>query len=220
MWAPVFNLTRMLEVVKYAILFAMAYVIVGLGNPGGEYEKTRHNAGRMAVELIAKKNGFDDFVLRKAAKALVSDGSLDGEKTQLVLPEVFMNTSGKVLPSFVKSVKAAQKLVVIRDDLDLPLGVIKMTFGRGSGGHKGVESIMRTIKTKEFAQIKIGISGATPKGKTKKPAGEEKVIKHVIGKFSPKEEPVLKKSLGKAAEAARLYVAEGSEKAMLFANTH
>jgi PTH1 family peptidyl-tRNA hydrolase len=206
--------------VKAGILKVMAYVIVGLGNPGGEYEKTRHNAGRMAIEMIAKKNDFDGFELRKAAKSFVSEGNIDGEKVQLVLPEVYMNTSGKVMPSFVKSVKAAQKLLVIRDDLDLPLGVIKMTFGRGSGGHKGVESIMRAIKTKEFAQIKIGISGATPKGKTKKPSGEEKVIKHVIGKFSPKEEPILKKSLAKTAEAARLFVSEGIEKATMVANTH
>src|ERR1700727_2913944 len=116
----------------------MAYVIIGLGNPGGEYAKTRHNAGRMVVELIAKKEGFDDFVAKKTAQASVAEGTIEGEKVQLVLPEVFMNHSGKVMPSFVKSVKAAQKLLVIRDDLDLPLGVIKMTFGRGSGGHKGV----------------------------------------------------------------------------------
>ena len=198
----------------------MAYVIIGLGNPGPEYSKTRHNAGRMVVELLAKKNDFDDFELKKTAKALVSEGMLDGEKVQLVLPDVSMNLSGKVAPSFVKSVKAANKLLVIRDELDLPLGVIKMTnVGRGSGGHKGVESIMRALKTKEFVQMKIGISGATAKGKVKKPSGEDKVIGHVIGKFSPKEEPVLKKTLARAAEAARLFVIDGVEKAMMEANT-
>jgi PTH1 family peptidyl-tRNA hydrolase len=198
----------------------MAYVIIGLGNPGPEYAKTRHNAGRMVVELLAKQEGFDDFELKKIAKALVSEGMFDGEKVQLVVPDVSMNLSGKVAPSFVKSVKAAHKLLVIRDELDLPLGVIKMTnVGRGSGGHKGIESIMRALKTKEFVQMKIGISGATPKGKVKKPAGEEKVISHVIGKFSPKEEPVLKKTLVRAAEAARLFVTDGIEKAMMTANT-
>jgi PTH1 family peptidyl-tRNA hydrolase len=198
----------------------MAHVLIGLGNPGSEYAKTRHNAGRMVVELLAKKEGFDEFTLRKAAKASVVEDSIDGEKILLVIPEVSMNLSGKVAPSFVKSVKAAQRLLVIRDDLDLPLGVIKMTgYGRGSGGHKGVESIMRALKTKEFVQMKIGISGATPKGKLKKPGSEEKVITHVIGKFSPKEELVLKKTLARAAEAARLFVAEGLDKAMLFANT-
>ncbi len=198
----------------------MAYVVIGLGNPGSEYEKTRHNAGRMAVELLAKKEGFEEFALKKVAKAFVASGVIGEEKTQLVLPEVFMNHSGKVVPSFVKSVKAAQKLLVIRDDLDLPLGVIKMTgFGRGSGGHKGVESIMRALKTKDFVQMKIGISGATPKGKLKKVSGEEKVVKHVIGKFSPKEELLLKKTLTKAAEVAALFITDGMEKAMLVANT-
>jgi PTH1 family peptidyl-tRNA hydrolase len=198
----------------------MAYVIIGLGNPGEEYAKTRHNAGRMVVELLAKKEGFDEFALKKVAKAYATSGSIDGEKVELVLPDVFMNNSGKVAPSFVKSVKAAQKLLVIRDDLDLPLGVIKMTgFGRGSGGHKGVESIMRALKTKDFVQMKIGISGATPKGKLKKVSGEEKVVKHVIGKFSPKEEPLLKKTLKKAVECAELFVTDGIEKAMLVANT-
>src|SRR5258708_2212576 len=120
----------------------MAYVIIGLGNPGGEYAKTRHNAGRMAVELFAKKEGFPDFTLRKAAKSLVSEGTIDGEKVTLVLPEVSMNLSGKIIPSFVKSKPAAKKLLILRDELDMPLGAMKMTFGRGSGGHKGAESVM------------------------------------------------------------------------------
>lgn len=198
----------------------MAYVIIGLGNPGGEYAKTRHNAGRMALELLASVEGFEDFKLKKLAHANVSTGMLDGEKVTLVIPEVAMNLSGKAAPVFVKSVKAAHKLLVVRDDLDLPLGTLKMTvYGRGSGGHKGVESIMRALKTKEFAQLKIGISGQTPKGKTKKPNSEEKVITHVIGKFSPTEEPVLKKTLKKSAESIRLFVTDGIEKAMLATNT-
>lgn len=200
--------------------FLMAYVIMGLGNPGGEYEKTRHNAGRMAAELFAKQEGFGDFKLKKNAHASVADGAVDGVKVQVVVPEVFMNVSGKAALAFVKSKPAAKKLLVLRDDLDLPLGAIKMTtYGRGAGGHKGVESIMRALKTKEFVQIKIGIAGQTPKGKTKKISGEEKVIKHVIGKFKPSEDAELKAMLLKASEAARLFVTHGVEKAMLVANT-
>jgi PTH1 family peptidyl-tRNA hydrolase len=198
----------------------MATVIMGLGNPGAEYTKTRHNAGRMAVELLAKQEGFEEFTLKKAANALVTQDSLDGEKVTLVLPETYMNHSGKAAPSFVKSVKAAQSLLVVRDDLDMPLGAIKMTmYGRGSGGHKGVESIMRALRTKEFAQLKIGISGATAKGKVKKPSGDEKVSNHVIGKFKPAEKVLLKKTLKKAAEAIRVFTTDGIEKAMLVANT-
>lgn len=194
---------------------------MGLGNPGSEYAKTRHNAGRMAVELLAKQEDFDEFAFKKAANASVVQGVLDGEKVTLVLPETYMNHSGKSAPSFVKSVKAAQGLLVVRDDLDMPLGAIKMTmYGRGSGGHKGVESVMRALRTKEFAQLKIGISGATPKGRVRKPVGDEKVAKHVVGKWKPAEEALLKKTLKKAALAIRLFATNGIEKAMLVSNTH
>ena len=198
----------------------MAYVIIGLGNPEGQYAKTRHNAGRMAVERLAKEVGFSEFTLRKVAKALVSEGTIEDEKVVLVLPEVAMNLSGKVIPSFVKSKPAAKKLLIIRDELDMPLGTMKMTFGRGSGGHKGAESIMRALKTKDFAQIKIGISGATAKGVVKKPGTEDKVIKLVLGKFKPEEEVKLKKLFARTNEAVFAFVSGDTGKAMLIANTH
>lgn len=198
----------------------MAHVIIGLGNPGGEYANTRHNAGRMAAELLADEEDFPEFKLKKSAQASVSDSMLGKNKTIIALPEVYMNLSGKTALALVKSKPAAKKLLLIRDDLDLPLGIIKMTgYGRGAGGHKGVESVMRALKTKDFAQIKIGISGATPKGRIKKVSGEEQVVNHVIGKFKPGEEALLKKALAKSAEAARIFVEDGVEKAMLFANT-
>lgn len=198
----------------------MALIIVGLGNPGKEYEKTRHNAGRMVVELLAKQEDFDAFTLNKAAKALVTKGVLAGENTTLILPETMMNLSGKAVAAFVKTPKAAKsQLVVIQDDLDLPLGVIKMVVGRGSGGHKGIESIMRAVKTKDFTRIRIGISAAGKKNQAKKVSGEEKVIKHVIGKFKPAEEALLKKTLKKSVAALALFAESGVEAAMMFANT-
>ena len=86
----------------------MALVIVGLGNPGKEYEKTRHNAGRTAIELIATHEGFEEFVFNKTAKAFVSKGAIDGENATLVLPETFVNLSGKAVSAFIKSPKAAK----------------------------------------------------------------------------------------------------------------
>ncbi|MDO8231655.1 MAG: aminoacyl-tRNA hydrolase [bacterium] len=197
----------------------MAIVVVGLGNPGKEYEKTRHNAGRDAVEALAKSEGFDEFVFNKTSNALVSKGVIDGENAMLVLPETMMNLSGKAVSAFVKTPKAGKNLLVIHDDLDLPLGTIKMVFGRGSGGHKGVESIMRAIKTQEFARIRIGISGVGKKNQAKKVQGEEKVIKLVIGKWKPIEAAVVKKVLKKVVEAVHLFATEGVEAAMMFANT-
>jgi len=197
----------------------MALVIVGLGNPGKEYEKTRHNAGRIAVELLAKKESADAFVLNKTAKALVCKGAIVGQSATFLLPETMMNLSGKAVAAFVKTPKAAKGLLVIHDDLDLPLGTIKMVVGRGSGGHKGVESVMRAVKSKDFARVRIGISAIGKKHQTKKISGEEKVIKHVIGKWRPAEEAALKKALKKAALAAELFASEGLAAATQFANT-
>lgn len=197
----------------------MAFVIVGLGNTGKEYEKTRHNAGRMVVELLAKTEGFEPFEYKKSANALVSTGTIEGEKVTLVLPETMMNLSGKSVMSFIKSPAGAKKMLVVHDELDIPLGTLKMVFGRNSGGHKGVESIMRTIKTKNFARLRVGISGEGKKHQAKKPHGEEKVVKHVIGKFKPADETVLKKVLKKATSVSHTFVTDGVEKATMQANT-
>ncbi|MGB4076651.1 MAG: aminoacyl-tRNA hydrolase [Minisyncoccia bacterium] len=197
----------------------MAYVLVGLGNPGKEYEKTRHNAGRAVAEAFAKAHDFPAFALKKNAEALVSEGVIAGEKVIIALPETMMNRSGRTAAALIKSVKAAGKLLVIHDELDLPLGALKMVFGRNSGGHKGVESIMRAIKTKDFARIRIGVSGAGKKNQAKKPSGEEKILKHVLGKFREAEEAVFKKAVKKAVLAASVFVEEGIEQATQVANT-
>lgn len=196
-------------------------VIIGLGNPGKEYEKTRHNAGRMLVELFAKKQDFDDFMLRKAGgvPSLVTEGKIGKEKVTLVLPETFMNNSGKSAKTFVKSKKAALDLLVVRDDIDLPLGVMKMTFARGAGGHHGIESVMRAVGTNEFAQLKIGVSKPGKKNQAKKPGNDDAVVKLVIGKFAPAEEAVLKKVLKKGVEVLEFYITHGLEQATLVANT-
>lgn len=197
----------------------MALFIVGLGNPGKEYEKTRHNVGRMVVELFAKKEGFDDFVFNKTSNALVVKGDVGGEKATIILPETMMNLSGKAVGAFVKTPKTAKNMLVVHDDLDLPLGTIKMVFGRGSGGHKGVESVMRAIKTKDFTRLRVGVAPVGKKNQAKKFKDEEKVIKHVIGKFKTTEETVMKKMMKKSVEALELFATSGIEVATMFANT-
>jgi len=198
----------------------MTFVIVGLGNPGKEYEKTRHNAGRNAVALIAKQEDLPEFIFNKKANALVGKGTIGGKQAILVLPETMVNLSGKAVGAFVKSPSAAKSMLVIHDDLDLPLGTIKMVFGRGSGGHKGVESIMRAVKTNNFARLRIGIAPKSGPFSAKATKGkDEKVIKHVIGKWKPSEETTVKKVLKKAAEAVRLFATSGLSAATQFANT-
>ncbi len=197
----------------------MALIVVGLGNTGAEYEKTRHNAGRLAVSFLAKKEGYDDFSLHKKSHALIAQGLLEGKKTTFVLPETMMNASGKAVSAFIKTPTAAKNLLVVHDDLDLPLGTIKAVFGRGAGGHKGVESIMRAIKTKDFVRVRIGIAPPGRAHEAKKLKDTQRVIKHVMGKFRPAEEVSLKKALTKASATIRLFAKEGREAAIQFSNT-
>lgn len=125
-----------------------------------------------------------------------------------------MNNSGKSVASLVKNKKDAVRLVVIYDDLDLPVGSFKISFNRGSGGHKGLESIVKALKTREFARVRVGISPATPSGKLKKPSGEKAVHDFIIGNFKDKEMEAIKKVSKKAIEAVEALITEGREKAM------
>ncbi|MDP2648823.1 MAG: aminoacyl-tRNA hydrolase, partial [bacterium] len=140
----------------------MAWLIVGLGNPGEEYHFTRHNTGRASVEYFAKAAGFGEFREDKKAKAHVAGGMIGKAAVVALLPDTFMNKSGSSLAKFIKSQKAAERMVVVYDDLDLPLGALKLSYDRGSGGHKGLESIIRAVKTKKFTRVRIGVSPTTP----------------------------------------------------------
>ena len=196
------------------ISFYMTYVIAGLGNPGEKYERSRHNAGRRAALFFAEKNGFPEWKEDKKLKILKADGKIGSEKTSVVLPDDFMNNSGKSLKPLIKTAKAAERLAIIHDDLDLPLGKMKISFGRSSGGHKGVESVIKNLRTKDFIRIRIGISPESAKGAARKPKGQEMVQKFILGNFSPDDEIVLKKVLKKVSEALESIIAESRETAM------
>ncbi len=191
----------------------MAYVFVGLGNPGEEYEETRHNTGRIILELFGKAHSAE-WKLDKKLNAHVAKVKVGKSPVTLVLPDTFMNNSGKAVKPLVTSVKSAEKLVVIYDDLDMPFGASKISFNRSSGGHRGVESIIKSIKTEKFARVRIGISPTTPSGKMKKPSGEDAVTKVILGKFKPDELKELKKLSKRVKEALETFVSGGLEKAM------
>lgn len=190
------------------------FIIAGLGNPGEEYTETRHNAGRIILEVIKKAGDFSEWKADKMLTALISKGELAEEKVTLIEPEGFMNKSGKSFVTLITSAKKAEKLVVIYDDLDLPIGTMKMSFNRGSGGHKGVESIIKAIKTEAFIRIRIGIAPVTPGGKTKKPSGEEAVGKHILGEFKKVEQDILKKHGKKVIEILPILFEKGVGDAM------
>ncbi|MEK7531967.1 MAG: aminoacyl-tRNA hydrolase [Patescibacteria group bacterium] len=187
----------------------MAIIIAGLGNPDKKYEGTRHNVGRDFVSSLQKKWDFSDWKENKKTKVLESFGAVGKMKVLLVLPQTYMNESGTAVLKYVTSKKGAEKLLIVHDDLDLPLGGAKISFNRGSGGHRGVLSVAKQIKTEGFGRFRVGISPSTPSGKLKKPTGEEKVLKFVLGKFSDKEEMEIKKVLKKFAEASGVFVEEG-----------
>ncbi len=174
----------------------MQWTVVGLGNPGGEYVGTRHSVGR-------------DFLaaLEKSASWRMPP------KTKVLLPDTYMNESGRAVVKLVKSKKAAEGLVVLHDDLDLPLGSLKISFGSGSGGHKGVESIQKALKTKDFVRIRIGISPRAPSGRIKKP-NSGGVNDFVLGKFKPAEQEKLKKVRKVLVEALEILLTEGRAAAM------
>ncbi len=183
------------------------YIIVGLGNPGEEYDLTRHNTGRMVVGEFLKRNKFADLIFDKKLNALKSEGKIEKEKVLAMLPETFMNNSGSAVVKLISSKKKAEKLMVVHDDLDLPLGRFKISFARSSAGHRGVESIIKKIKTDGFIRIRVGIS---PK---KKPSGKE-LLKLLLGKFSPKEMKIFKKTSKEIVPAMESVVVNGLGKAM------
>ncbi len=196
------------------VILVIMYIIAGLGNSGEEYKNTRHNTGRIVLEYFRIKNNFSDWEEKKKGKAFHSEGKIGKSKILLVEPDNFMNNSGKSLLPVVTSIKKAEKLIVIYDDMDIPLGTFKISFNRGSGGHKGVESIIRSVKTKSFIRIRVGVAPTTPSGKIKKPKGEQKVLDFLMGDFKSKEREVLKKVSKKMGEALEMIVLEGKEKTM------
>jgi PTH1 family peptidyl-tRNA hydrolase len=183
------------------------HIIAGLGNPGEEYALTRHNAGRMAVEYFRKSQKFDDWIFDKKINALKTEGKIKKEKVLLLVPETYMNKSGLSLKKIITSKKKAEGLIVVHDDIDLPLGRFKISFGKSSAGHKGVESVIRTIKTKDFIRVRIG---SRPK---QKPQGK-KMLDFLTGKFKPRELQIIKRLDKKIALALETIITKGLPKAM------
>ncbi len=195
----------------------MPYIIAGLGNPGEEYRNTRHNVGRMMLEAVAKAFEGEELSFDKKTNALTSEVVIGKEKVKLIAPETFMNNSGKSIGPLVTSMgkvspKKAEKLVVIYDDFHLPLGTVKISFNRSSGGHNGLESIIKHAKTEGFIRIRVGVAPETAKGVAKVPTGD-KVEKFILGPIKKEDMDEIKKISKRVVEAVELIVTEGREKA-------
>jgi len=193
-------------------------LIVGLGNPGEEYKNSRHNTGRIILENIAKANGFLEWKNNMKLKSLHAKGEIGNEKFDFILPETFMNNSGNAVCQVIDDKKKLKNLVVIYDDMDLPIGSLKISFNRSSGGHNGLESIIKKVKSQEFIRIRIGVSPHTPTGKMKKPKGEEAILKFLLGKYKEDELKEIKKISKKVSEIIEMIAKEGKDKAMSLYN--
>ncbi len=174
-------------------------IVAGLGNPGDEYKKTRHNAGRIILEAIASKENFSDWREDKKSRALVSGGKAGTVKSLFVLPNNFMNNSGGSVKPNIPTAKDREKLVVVYDDLDLPIGA---------------------LRSKAFMRVRVGISPHTPGGKTKKPAGEKAVLDFLLKNFKEEELKEIKKISKKVSEALECFGTEGKEVMMNKFNTN
>lgn len=171
-------------------------LIIGIGNPDEEYQNTRHNVGFMLVDYIAKKSDASDWEFNKKLNTFTTKARLDKNAVILAKPQTYVNKTGDAavkLKNFYK-VKPEQ-ILVIQDDLDVPFGNTKMSFEKNSGGHRGIESIMKSLKTKKFYRLRIGL--AKPALQKARQQSDKKrdefVVKMVLSKFSPSEQDEIKK---------------------------
>ncbi len=200
-------------------------IIIGLGNPGKKFQKTRHNLGFRVIDVFGKKNQFPNFRILKKCLALISEKKLNNEKILLAKPQTFMNLSGKSVkllihhffpkPQILQINAMAdiwsieERVWIVHDEIDLPLGEIKIVKNRGAAGHKGVQSIIDELKTKNFVRIRIGI-----RPKNQETEKQKNIEKFVLQKFDKEEEKIVKEVIKKTAQALEFTLKNGLEKAM------
>ena len=181
------------------------FIIVGLGNPGKEYENTRHNAGFNSIDVLADKYNIN---IREAEhKALVGKGYIEGQKVILVKPQTYMNNSGEAVREITDYYKVdpESELIVLYDDISLPVGALRIRDKGSAGGHNGIKSIIQHLGTQVFLRIKVGVGDKNP---------NMDLVNHVLGHFDKDDSAVMKESFAKAAEAAVMMLGGDIERAM------
>jgi PTH1 family peptidyl-tRNA hydrolase len=183
-------------------------LIVGLGNPGRSYARHRHNVGFMALNHFARAQGIK--LDKKKGMARTGEGKVAGNKVVLARPQTFMNDSGLSVSHLVEKFKIAPgDLIIIHDDLDLPLAKIRISFGSSSGGHKGINSIIQELGSQEFNRIRIGI------GRPDKPQiSEDDIIDYVLSNFTPAERRAIDQIIPTSTQAILCLLKEGLTPAM------
>ena len=179
-------------------------LVVGLGNPGEEYSKTRHNVGAEVVEILARRHGGK--LRKQKERSLTDEVNVGGKRMALAVPLTYMNLSGEAVAPLVRryGVEPSQ-LVVVQDEMDFELGRLQVKNGGGLAGHNGLKSIVAHLHTQDFVRIRIGIG---------KPPGQRQGADHVLRRFSKTERKEIDVTLEEAADAVELILAEGVDVAM------
>lgn len=182
----------------------VSWLLVCLGNPGREYAETRHNVGFLAADLLSREKGVK--VERLRFRALTGTAALGGQRVLVMKPQTFMNLSGEAVGQAARFYRLPpQRVLVIQDDVALPLGKLRIRAGGSAGGHNGLKSIIAHLGSEEFPRIKVGVGApAHP---------EHEMVDWVLGKFTPAERKLLDEALQRAVDAAECLIREGVEKA-------
>jgi PTH1 family peptidyl-tRNA hydrolase len=180
-------------------------LIVGLGNPGAKYAHHRHNIGFRILEALARRHGLT-FSREKRAQAQVAEGEIEGHRVLLAKPQTFMNRSGRAVGRLVRARDIPlDGLLVVYDDLDLPLGRLRLRPEGGTGGHKGMASIGEVLGNQAFARLRVGIA---------RPPAHQDPAEYVLESFEPEELPIVSTVVARAAEAIECWLTEGITAAM------
>ena len=178
------------------------YLLVGLGNPGSKYEGTRHNFGFAVLKRLAEEQGI--ALATEKFHGRYAKGILEGRDTSLLLPQTYMNLSGKSVLAAAQFFKVEMKhTLVVHDEIDLPLGVIRFKEGGGHGGHNGLRDLKKCLGTGDFCRLRMGI-GRSERGE---------VTDHVLGRFRPDEQPLVTEARDRACQAIRVFLNEGLQAA-------
>jgi PTH1 family peptidyl-tRNA hydrolase len=186
-------------------------LIVGLGNPGREYASDRHNVGFMCVNQFARSHRIS--LDKKKANARIGQGEVDGTQIVLAKPQTFVNASGQAVSALMKKFGISNEdLILVYDDLDLPVGRIRIRKGGSSGGHKGIQSVIRETGGAEFVRVRVGIG--RPARAEDSDARKRDVIDHVLTDFSVEERQAIQRAIPNVAEALQVLLQEGLVAAM------
>jgi PTH1 family peptidyl-tRNA hydrolase len=179
-------------------------LVVGLGNPGNEYRGSRHNLGAEVVELLAKRHG--GRLRKRKERALVDEVTIDGRRVALAIPLTYVNDSGNAVGALVRRFDVdPDQLVVVHDELDLPVAELKVKSGGGLAGHNGLRSIVAHLHNQDFQRVRIGVG---------KPVSKERGADHVLNRFSKRERAEVDVTVEQAADAVETIVRDGVDAAM------